>query len=310
MTTRQNTTMGAAEWGMLLALAGLWGSSFFFFKVLIETLPPLTVVLGRVGLAAVLMNVFLLARNQRMTGAMPWGRFVVMGLLNNVIPFSLIVWGEARIPSGVASMLNAATPVFGVLAAHVLTQSEPLTWARLAGVLFGLLGVIVLIGPDALAGLNSDSLPGDLACLAAAFSYALAGIYGRRFRGLPPLQIATGQLTGATLVMLPLAALVDRFWLLPMRGVRTWEALAAIAVLCTVLAYILYFRILATSGATNLLLVTFLLPASALLLGALFLGEHVPPRAYGGMALIGAALAAIDGRMWRAIRRPVIARRA
>ncbi len=295
---------------MLLALAGLWGSSFFFFKVLVEALPPLTVVLGRVGFAAVLMNLFLLARNQRMTGSMPWGRFVVMGLLNNVIPFSLIVWGEARIPSGLASVLNATTPVFGVLAAHVLTQTERLSWGRLAGVLFGLLGVVILIGPDAMAGLNSETLPGDLACLAAAFSYALAGIYGRRFRGLPPLQIATGQLTGATLIMLPVAAAVDRFWRLPMPAVETWEAMAAIAVLCTVLAYILYFRILATSGATNLLLVTFLLPVSALLLGAVFLGEHVPLRAFGGMALIGVALAAIDGRLLRALRRRAIGRQA
>ena len=192
--------------------------------------------------------------------------------------------------------------MFTVVAAHFLTRTERLTWARAIGVVFGVLGVVVLVGPDAVRGLASENLPGDAACLLAALSYAFAGIYGRRFKGLPSLHVATGQITGATLVMLPIAAVTERFWALPPPSATAWGAFAGIALLCTVLAYILYFRILSTAGATNLLLVTFLLPISALLLGGLILGERIQPTAFLGMALIGAALAAIDGRAIAAVR--------
>jgi drug/metabolite transporter (DMT)-like permease len=302
MDIQQARPMGTTEWAMLLVLSALWGSSFFFFKVLVAALPPLTVVLGRVGLAAVILNVFLLLRRDPMRASLPWGRFIIMGMLNNAIPFSLIVWGETRISSGLASILNAATPLFAVVAAHFLTRNEPLTWGRVFGVVFGMMGVAVLVGPDALQGVDSRNLPGEIACLLAALSYALAGVYGRRFRGLPALHVATGQLTGATIVMLPIAGIADRFWTLPAPTGTTWAALAGIAMLCTVLAYVLYFRILATAGPTNLLLVTFLLPISALLLGKIVLGEPIQPLAFAGMALIGGGLAAIDGRPIAAMR--------
>lgn len=220
-----------------------------------------------------------------------------MGLLNNVIPFTLIVVGETHIASGLASILNATTPIFTVLAGHWLTANERLTWGKIVGVVAGFAGVAVLIGPAALAGLGSGDILGEAACLLAAVSYAFAGIYGRRFRGLDPIKVATGQVTGSTLVLIPLVLLVDHPWTLPMPGTGVWGAMIGIAVLCTVIAYILYFRILATAGATNLLLVTFLLPASALLLGCLVLSESIEPRAFGGLALIGLGLAAIDGRL-------------
>ena len=193
-----------------------------------------------------------------------------------------------------------------MLAAHFLTQTEKLTWARVAGVMFGVLGVVVLIGPDALQGLGSKDIPGEAACLLAALSYAFAGIYGRRFKGLPSLHVATGQITGAAIVMLPIAAVTDRFWTLPMPSLAVWGAFAGIAILCTVVAYILYFRILSTASATNLLLVTFLLPVTALLLGSVVLGEQIKPAAIAGMALIGLGLIAIDGRLLKVFRpRPV-----
>jgi len=295
--------MGGTEWILLFTLSILWGGSFFFFKILVDVLPPFTVVLGRVGLAAIALNLFLLARGDSMPSSTRlWRQFFAMGTLNNVIPFTLIVFGETRIASGLASILNATTPLFTVIAAHFLTTSERLTWAKIAGMVFGFLGVAVLIGPDALSGLRQSDLLGEGACLLAALTYGFAGIYGRRFKGVPPLEVATGQITASTIILLPIAAFVDRPWLLPAPDPHVWAAFAGIALLSTALAYILYFRILATAGATNLLLVTFLLPISALLLGALVLGETVDARAIFGMILIGAGLAAIDGRSWKALR--------
>jgi drug/metabolite transporter (DMT)-like permease len=303
MPSSENTpAMGATEWGLLILLSMLWGGSFYFFKVLVEALPPFTVVLGRVGLAAVALNLFLLAKGERMpTSPLLWRRFLVMGLLNNVVPFTLIVFGETRISSGLASILNATTPLFTVIVAHALTKSERLTVAKAAGVLLGFLGVAALIGPDALSGLGRSDGLGAAACLLAALAYAFAGVYGRRFKGVPPLKVATGQITASTIILAPIAAVFDKPWTLAAPGPQVWAAFAGIAIFSTALAYLLYFRILATAGATNLLLVTFLLPVSALLLGVFALGEAIPARAFLGMALIGAGLAAIDGRAPRAL---------
>jgi drug/metabolite transporter (DMT)-like permease len=296
--------MGAREWVLLLLLSILWGGSFFFFKVILEALPPFTVVLGRVGLAAIALNLLLFAKGDRMplTGRL-WRQFFAMGALNNVLPFTLIVFSETRIASGLASILNATTPLFTIIAAHFITTAERLTWGKAVGVLFGLFGVAVLIGPDALSGLGRSALLGEGSCLLAALTYAFAGIYGRRFKGVPPLKIATGQITASTIILLPVVVAVDRPWTLPPPDLQVWAALAGIALLSTALAYLLYFRILATVGATNLLLVTFLLPISALLLGVLVLGETITARALFGMLLIGSGLAAIDGRLWKALRR-------
>ncbi len=295
--------MGAREWVLLAVLSILWGGSFFFFKVLVAEFPPFTVVLGRVGLAALALNALLLVRRDPMPASPRlWEAFLVMGLLNNVVPFTLIVFGETRVSSGLASILNATTPVFTVLAAHALTVNERLTWAKGAGVGFGFLGTLVLVGPGAAAGLDRGDLVGEASCLLAAFVYALAGLYGRRFRGLAPLKVATGQVTASTAVLIPVALLADRPWTLPPPTPHAWAAWVGIALFSTALAYLIYFRILAAAGATNLVLVTFLLPVSALLLGTLFLGETVSRRSFEGMALIGLGLAAIDGRLWTWVR--------
>ena len=294
--------MGPREWVLLVTLSVLWGGSFFFAEVALVDLAPLTVVVGRVAIAALALTIGIYVTGGRLPGGRGlWGAFLVMGALNNAIPFSLIVWGQVHIDSGLAAILNATTPLFTVLLAHVLTADERLTPARLAGVLIGLAGVAVLIGPDALQGLGAQALA-QLAVVAAAVSYACAGIFGRRFKTVTSAQASAGMLIGATVWMLPLALLVDQPWTLA-PGPVSLAAVAAMALLCTALAYLFYFKILAAAGATNLLLVTFLIPVSALLLGVFILGEDPAWTAYAGMALIFAGLAAIDGRLWGRLRR-------
>src|SRR5689334_20057604 len=202
-------TMSAADWLLLVTLSVLWGGSFFFAKIAVLELPPLTVAFGRVAIAAAILIVL-----ARLTGvALPdrlaaWRPYVVMGLLNNAIPSGLISWGQTHIPSGLAAILNATTPLFTVLVAHWATADEKLNTARLVGVAAGLAGVTVMIGPDMLRALGADVL-GQLACLLAAVSYAFAGVYGRRFRGEPPLRVAAGQLAGSTLLLAPVVIPLD-----------------------------------------------------------------------------------------------------
>lgn len=292
--------MSAGEWAQLGALALLWGGSFFFVAVAVPALPPLTIVTLRVGLAALA----LLAACRAMGVPLPrgwrvWVAFFGMGLLNNVLPFSLITWGQGHIGGGAASILNAATPLFGVVVAHFLTEDEKLTGGRLVGVLIGIAGVAVMVGGAALQSLGAHLLA-QLACLGAGLGYAFAGVFGRRFRamGIAPLATALGQVTASTLLLLPVALLLERPWLLAPPPATALAAVGALALLSTALAYLLYFRLLATAGATNIMLVTFLVPVSAILLSVLVLGEVLEARQLGGMALIALGLAAIDGRAW------------
>lgn len=296
-----NRPMTAREWGMLLTLSLVWGGSFFFNEIAVRQLPVFTVVVCRVALAAVILLAVLRLTGQRLPrSGKVWAAFFGMGMLNNVIPFSLIVAGQQSVASGVASILNAATPLFGVIFAHLLTQDEKLTPLKLAGVIVGFLGVAVMIGPDAISGLGGN-LAAQMMILAGAASYAFAGIFGRRFKamGVLPMATATGQVIASSIILLPLVLVIDRPWTLPAPG---WDAIAAligVAAISTAFAYFLYFRILASAGATNLLLVTFLIPISAILLGTAFLSEALLPRQIAGMALIGLGLSLIDGRLWR-----------
>ena len=297
-----NRVMGPWEWTMLLTLSVLWGGSFFFTEVALVELQPFTVVLGRAGIAALALIVLVYATGHRMPASLRlWGAFLVMGGLNNLIPFSLIVWGQTQISSALASILNATTPLFTVILAHFLTGDEKMTANRLIGVVAGFVGVVVMIGPDALGGLGLNVIA-QIAVLAAALSYGFAGIFGRRFRGLPAQVTAAGQVTATTVMMLPLALAMDRPWLLPAPSLQTIGAMVGMALLSTAAAYLLYFRILATAGASNLLLVTFLIPVSAILLGVGILGEALTTAHMMGMALIGIGLAAIDGRAFARFR--------
>jgi drug/metabolite transporter (DMT)-like permease len=288
--------MTARNWAVLLFLSLLWGGSFFFYKVLVAVLPPVTVVAGRVAIAALALNLWLWAKAAPLPLSLPlWKRFALLGILNNVVPFILIAWGETRIDSGLAGVLNALTPIFIVLVAHFTTTDEKISTGKLVGVGFGFAGTAVLVGHGAFS--FSGDVSGQLAVLLAAFFYALGAVYGRRFRDVPPIQTATGQITAALLMLLPLALLVDRPWTLPMPGVEAWAALFGIALLSTALAYVLFYRLLLTATATMASLVAFLMPVNALWLGALFLDEPITLQALAGMALIGVGLAAIDGRL-------------
>jgi drug/metabolite transporter (DMT)-like permease len=298
-------SMSPLEWTLLVALSILWGGSFFFIGVAVRALPPFTLVAARVALAALVLHVVVLAAGQRMPAdRRVWAAFFGMGLLNNLVPFSLLVWSQTHIASGLASILNATTPIFTVIVAHFLTSDERMTGGRLVGVAAGFAGVVLMIGPAALDGFGTDVLA-QLAALGAACSYAFAGIFGRRFRrlGVPPLVTATGQVTASTIMLLPTALLVDQPWTLPVPGASVFAAMAGLALLSTALGYILYFRILATAGATNLLLVTFLIPVSAILLGVTILGERLDSRQVMGMGAIAVGLAAIDGRLGRLAHR-------
>jgi len=298
-----NSVMGRKEWGLLLLLSLLWGGSFFFVGIAVKQLPPFTIVALRLGLAALaLWSVLLLSGQKMPMRPGVWLAFFAMGFLNNAVPFSLIVWGQTQIASGLASIFNATTPIFAVLVAHFLTGDEKFSVNKFAGVIAGFSGVAVMIGPGLLSGLSGHAF-GEIAVLAAALSYAFAGVFGRRFKrmGIAPLATATGQVTAAAIILLPVSLVVDHPLSLPMPGAATWSAVIGIALLSTALAYILYFRILMTAGATNLLLVTFLVPVSAILLGWLFLGEVLALRSFIGMAMIAIGLAAIDGRILRRV---------
>ena len=285
--------MALRVWLWLLSLSVLWGGSFFFAKVALGELGPFTVVFARVTLAALALALVVPLRWHA-----PWRAYFIMGLLNNALPFSLIFWGQTEIASGLASILNATTPLFTLIVAHFLTADEKIGRTKAAALLTGLAGVVVLVGPDVLT--RGSDLWGQVACLGAALSYAFAGIYGRRFQrmGVAPVEAAAGQVTASAMLILPIMMIVEQPWAMAASPTATvWLALAGLALLSTALAYVLYFRILAAAGATNLLLVTFLIPVTAILLGAVVLGERLEPRHFAGMALIGLGLAVIDGRL-------------
>ena len=289
-------------WLLLILLSVLWGASFFFAGVALRELPPTTVAFVRVVLAAALLFPFFKFRGGILPSSLAgWMPFFIMGLFNNIIPFSLIFAGQLRITSGLASVLNATTPLFTVLVLAGFGD-ERLIARRIAGVLIGLVGVIVLRGPGIVQ--SESQTIGVLLCLGGALSYAFSGLWGRRnLIGVAPLTSSASQLITSSVAMAIIAALVDRPWQLPMPGAATWAALIGLAALSTSLAYIVFFTILARSGATNVMLVTLLIPVTAILLGVLVLGEPLTAREVAGAFIIASALLVIDGRVLGWVRR-------
>jgi drug/metabolite transporter (DMT)-like permease len=299
MANAPTPDMTASQWGLLVLLAALWGGSFLFVGIAVRDLPPLTIVLSRVALAALVLLPIVLARGHRLpTTFAGWQPFLVMAVLNNVIPFSLIVTGQKEIASGLASVLNATTPVSALIVAHLFAPGERLQANKLAGVALGILGVMVLVGQDAIFG-RASSVFGMLCILGATLSYGFSGLWGRRLRSHPPLLTAAAQLCCSTVVLMPLAALVEQPWSLALPRLDTIAAIIALAVLSTAMAYVVFFRIMAVSGSNNVMLVTLLIPVFAIPLGTIWLGEHLQVRHYGGAVVIGLSLLLIDGRLLR-----------
>ena len=299
------TQMNRSDWLVLLILAAIWGGAFFFIGVAVRHVPPLTYVCLRVTIAAVALWIYVKARGDRI--GLPrqvWGSIFLLAVLNNALPFTLFGWSQTHIASGLASILNATTPIWGVVVAHFLTRDERMSARKVAGVLLGFGGVATMIGPSLLADIGSSALA-QLACVTASLSYALAGVWARRFKrlGISPLSVTTGQMTAAAIVMLPMAMIFEQPWTRPMPPVSAWAAITALAIFCTAFGYVLYFKLIDRAGATNAMLVTLLVPPVAILLGGLFLSETLSPQDFLGLGLIALGLAAIDGRLLTSLSR-------
>ena len=296
-------SIDSRDWALLILLSILWGGSFFFNGIIVREVPPFTAVLLRVSVAALLLvpllRIYGIAWPRGVSG---WTPFFAIGLFNNVLPFSLIVTGQTYVPSGLASILNATTPLFTVMV-MIAAGEEALQPRRVVGVLIGLIGVVILRGNA--AGFGTGQSIGILLCLAGAFSYGLAALVARRLPpAAQPLGTATFQMLASAAMMLPVAAVHDRLWRLPFPGAPTWLAVIGLAVLSTALAYIVFFQILRRSGATNVMLVTLLIPITAIVLGYLVLGEPISVREIAGAVVIGSALLLIDGRLFDLATRP------
>lgn len=294
--------MPIRAWGMMLLLSGLWGGSFLFNRIAVAEIPTLTVVLSRVALAAVtLLAVARLTGVRLPVGRQAWRDYLVMGLLNNLLPFILIVWGQRTLGAGLASIFNATTPIFGVIIAHLFTTDDKATRLKVIGISIAFVGVTVLVGVDALSGL-AGNLAAEFACLGAAVSYGFSALWSRRFRGHPPIATAAGQLTCSSLLLAPVVLVLDPPWTHAMPSAAAIASVVALALVSTAVAYILFFRLTTLVGPTNTTLVTLLIPPSAILLGIVVLGERLAPQHVAGIVLIGCGLAALDGRAVRWLR--------
>lgn len=291
--------MTGKEWSLLLLLGAIWGGAFFFARIAVAEIPPLNLVFFRVTIAAVALQIYLAIVGPSFRLALPMaGSFVGLALLNNIIPFSLMFVGQTELGAGAASILNATTPFWTMILANLLTSDEKLTVNKIVGVIIGIAGAAVMIGPGMIADMGAPAWA-KLALIGTAVSYACATIYGRRFKSLPVSVVATGQITAGAIVMLPVVLITHGTEELFSASLTTWSAVLALALLATSVAYIIFFSLLSSAGSTNTSLVTFIVPVSAIILGALFLGERLETFEFAGMALIAIGLVVIDGRMLR-----------
>ena len=295
-------TISSRAWVELLLLAFIWGGSFLSIRIALDEIGPLTAVAHRTGWAMLILWTYVIIRRLVLpTNWRVWAAFLVMGLLNNVIPFSLMAWGQLHIETGLTSILNASTAIFGVIAAAIFFADEQLTPRKAFGVAIGFIGVSTAIGLGAFKNFDIRSL-GQLAVIGGTISYALAGVWARKMMGhLKPQVAAAGMLTGASLITIPMAYVVEGPISLDLEP-RTWAAISYYAIVATAIAYMLYYRVLAMAGSGNLMLCTLLVAPVAIILGAIVLGEALPLRAYAGFALLALGLMILDGRLWQAVK--------
>jgi drug/metabolite transporter (DMT)-like permease len=295
----QSPKLDSTGWALIGILSILWGGAFFLIEVGLRSYPPMTLVLMRLALAVPPMWLAMRLMGQSLPRDLrAWSLLTVVGALNCALPFALFFWGQQYLDSGYASILNATTPLWGVITAHFLTSDEKATPARVIGVLVGLAGIIVMVGPEAMKGL-SNNLLAQIACLVSTVFYSFAAIYGRRLSqtALTPMAVATGQTITATLLMIPIVLFVDQPWTLAVPSMESTLAGLTLALFSTALAYTLYFRLIDRSGASNAQLVAFLMPILAVILGIAFLGESLSAGQIAGAALIGLGLMILDGRL-------------
>ncbi len=285
-------------WAELLLLALIWGGSFLSVRVALDELPVMTTVLHRTLWAMLaLWSVVWLMRLPLPRSPRTWGAFLVMGLLNNVLPFGLLSWGQLHIESGLTAILNGTTAIFGVIVAAIAFSDERLTLRKVVGVSLGFAGVATAIGLEQFASFDIRSTA-QLAILGATLSYALAGVWARKqMSALPPQIAAAGMLTGSTLILLPAALLIDGPLAFNLHT-STWGAIAYLSLAATAGAYLLYYRVLAMAGSGNLMLVTLLIPPVAISLGAWVRDEALAPSAYAGFVLLALGLLVLNGTLW------------
>ncbi len=299
-----NRTMTALEWALLLVLSVLWGSTFLFLSFATREVPPFSIAAVKVTLAAGALLLAMRQAGARLPrGRRTWGQFVLMGVFNDAGPFILLAFASPFVATGLASVLIATSPLFTVVLAHWLTADERMTWRHAVGVLIGFAGLAVMLGGGTFS-FSAAGILGALACLGASLGYAYAGIYGRRFAplGLHAMTTAAGQLSTSAIMLIPLALVIDRPWTLAPPSWTAVGAILAMGLLTGALAYSIFYRILATAGATNVVLVTFLSPITAILLGIGVLGERLSGQQMGGMALVAVGLAVLDGRVLGLVR--------
>lgn len=296
--------LGAVEWGLIALQSMLWGSAYFFIAVAQPELPAFTIAALRTIPASAALLLIVLSLGYRLPATRAeWRLFVLFSAFNSVLPFVLIVWGQARITAGMAAILNATAPLFGIFLAHLLTHDEKLSWNKVAGIIVGIAGVGILVGYDFAAGSSADVLA-RLALIAAPVCYVCANIFARRKLGhYPPFVIAMMQMVGAIFVAFPLALIIDQPWTLPMPSLKALGAIAGMGLFGSALASLCHYTVLQRAGTTNALLVTLIMPLTPIALGGLFLGERLTARDMTGAAVIAVALIVIDGRVLRAFRR-------
>lgn len=299
---KQATDISARAWAELMLLALIWGASFLSIHIALGEVSVLSSVAHRVFWAALVLWIVIWLRGDALPrGWRLWGSFAVMGLLNNVLPFTLMAWGQLTIESGLTSILNAFTAVAGVVVAALVFADERLSARRALGVALGFAGVAVTVGPGAVTDFSLRNAA-QLAVLSGTLCYAFAGAWARvRLKGLSPLAASAGMLTCSALIMIPLTLALEGRIEMP-SSLRGTAAIGYYALIATACAYLLYYRVLALAGAGNLMLVTLLVAPIAIVLGALFLGEALHPRAYAGFALLASGLVMLDGRLLRRLR--------